>query len=111
MLTARLHLPTDGNFWPYIGAGVGYYFNDFNKKSSAWLPGDSIDYDDSFSYHVAGGMEFFLGDARNVSLNFDFKYIWSETDLKLRGPSMGIPGTYDVDLDTFMGTIGLKFFF
>ncbi len=111
MFTARLHLPTDGDFWPYIGAGVGCYFNDFNKKNSAWLPGDSIDYDDSFSYHVAAGAEFFVGDARNVSLNFDFKYIWSEADLKLRGPSMGIPGTYDVDLDTFMGTIGLKFFF
>jgi len=38
LLTGRFHFPVNDKITPYIGAGVGYYFNDFDLSSAALSP-------------------------------------------------------------------------
>lgn len=113
LLTGRFHFPVNDKITPYIGAGVGYYFNDFDLSSTALSPamlgpGSTADMDDSFGYHVNGGIEWFLN--QNVALNCDLKYIWSSTDLELKVPGEAVE-KFDVDLNAFVAGIGIKYYF
>jgi outer membrane protein len=67
--TARFHIPTGTAISPYIGGGVGYYFNDIdlNPILTAVLPaGSVVDLDDSFGFHANAGTEIFFGKNRNL---------------------------------------------
>ncbi|MDD5451320.1 MAG: outer membrane beta-barrel protein [Desulfovibrionales bacterium] len=100
LLTARLHLPAGETISPYIGAGLGYYFNDFDKtNSSSTVTG----VDNSFGYHVAAGLEVFF--LQNWAANLDLKYIWNQADFQRT------TGTDEIDLDAFSAGVGLKYYF
>ena len=109
LLTLRIHIPVSSGFKPYIGGGVGWYFNSFDQDASwaAFGGGVNVDLEDSFAWHANAGLEFFFTD--KVALNLDAKYIWSKPDLNMSAP--GYYQTYEIDLDGFVVGIGLKFYF
>jgi len=111
LLTGRLHWwSSDSKFTLYGGGGIGYYINDFSL-SSIFLtvePGLSVDADDSFGFHLAAGLEYFIAD--NWAFNLDLKYIWNEADFDTS--VSGVPaGTDEIDLDAFLFGIGIKYYF
>ena len=111
LLTARAHLPNKSVVTPYLGIGGGYYFNDFGPSailSETFLPGTSIEAEDSYGFHVAGGMEAFMSD--NLALCLDLKYVWSSTDF-VREVHKYKGSTDHIDLDTFTAGIGVKYYF
>ncbi len=107
--TLRIHIPISSGFKPYIGGGVGWYFNSFDQNPlwNASNPGVSAELDDSFAWHANAGLEFFLTE--NVAFNIDGKYIWSSPDMNLTGT--GYYQTYEIDLDGFVVGVGIKFYF
>jgi len=110
-LTARVHIPTGTAFYPYIGAGIGYYFNDLNRNEAFWWDAnDKLDLDDCLGYHFNLGTDIFFNDAKNVALNIDLRYTWIEADVNYSGPTLG-SGTLSAHLDSFISSMGLKYFF
>jgi len=105
--SGRLHLPIDsGAISPYAGAGVGYYFNDFDTSQAIALAGAIIDTDNSFAFHLNAGIEFFIGN--HFALNLDLKYIWNEADGDFT--MANVAAMNDLDLNSFIGGISLKFY-
>jgi outer membrane protein len=112
--TVRFHIPTGTMVSPYIGGGVGYYFNDFDLDPlyiATYLnPGDSFEVEDSFGFHANAGTEIFFGQDRNFAMNVDVKYIWNQADLNkyfVAAP----PESYDIDLDALVVGLGFKYYF
>jgi len=103
-------------FWPaseiavYIGGGVGYYFNDFEptELGKSAFPGLSAEMDDSFGYQIIGGMEFFLNN--KVSINWDARYAWNKADYMERRAGSA-EEQFEVDLDAFVFSLGIKYYF
>lgn len=115
MLTAHVHFSTETNTVPYLGVGVGYFFNSFDFSSlvdtalaQTNTSGVSLDPDDSFGYHINGGLEFFL--SKSAAFNIDLKYIWNSVDFDLKAPGYSTE-TYEVDMNTFVVGLGIKFYF
>jgi len=127
LLTAQYRIPTyatNSNFSPYIGAGFGYYFNDYDSNFNDFanyplltIDRDAVDVDDSIGWHVNLGADMFLDEARHMALNFDLKYYWTEADLEYDydftiGTSRHYgSGEEDIDLDGFIAAIGIKYYF
>lgn len=120
-LTAQYRIPS-GSASPYLGAGVGYYFNDFDTSDEAvdFLRTDlgdpsltaKIEADDSFGYHVNLGVDYFFN--RNLAINLDARYFWTEVDGTLKGTVFGIPFEGDLgelELDSSVVSAGIKYFF
>lgn len=111
-LTARFHWPI-GIFSPYIGAGLGYYWNSFDKSGVGgaiwWLPTTTVDLENSFGYHVNAGTEIFLDEARHLALNMDFKYVWTKAEISATNAGATIKG--DMNLDSFVAGLGIKYYF
>ncbi len=110
LLTARIHIPTNSPLSPYIGGGVGWYFNSFDINPTIFVPGANIDLDDSFGYHVCFGIEYFFGDNKNFSLNLDGKYVWTNADFTITAPGVA-PFEDDIDLDGWYFAGGFKVYF
>ena len=100
LLTGRLHIPVNNIVSPYVGAGVGYYFNDFDPKDAA----DKATADDSFGFHANAGVEFFF--AENYAVNLDLKYVWNDVDFQ--DPD---DPTQEISMDAFVAGIGFKYYF
>jgi outer membrane protein len=108
LLSLRTHLSTNPKVSPYLTVGIGYYFNDFDMKSS--IPaGYDVDLDDSFGYHLGGGVEYFFNN--HFAFNLDFKYIWDNVDVDLREPGGYSVNDKNVDVDFFSAGIGFKYYF
>ncbi|WP_028315486.1 OmpW/AlkL family protein [Desulfatibacillum aliphaticivorans] len=111
-LTARLHYPNDSIVSPYIGAGVGYYFNDFDVSSTmvnnAAPQTYGIDLENSFGFHVNGGAEVFVDE--NVAFDLDLKYTWNNADWDENVNGVTITSG-DIDMDAFTATVGVKYYF
>ena len=88
----------------------GYFFNDFDQNDPViefiYGAGADVDVDDSFGFHVGGGVEVFVTE--NVALNLDLKYIWTkvEADVNIAGFK-----DEDIDMDSFVVGLGIKFYF
>ena len=110
LLTLRLHPAASTKVKPYLGFGVGYYSNSFDTNSfNASLiygTGAKIDVDDSFGFHVNGGVEFFI--AENYSFNLDLKYLLNKADAKVN-----ISGftTEEMSMDAVVVGVGLRYYF
>lgn len=109
-LTARFHWPI-GLFSPYIGAGLGYYWNTFSQNNDFWNPAATVDMDNSIGYHVNVGAEFFLDDTKNLALNLDFKYIWNKADMTAANAGAGVRLDGSMNLDSFVAGLGIKYYF
>ncbi|MBI9075577.1 MAG: OmpW family protein [Desulfatibacillum sp.] len=112
LLTARLHYPNESIVSPYIGAGVGYYFNNFDPSSflvNAAAPrAYDLDMENSFGFHINGGAEVFATE--NVALDFDLKYTWNSADFDevLNGVTIS---SGSLDMDAFTATVGVKYYY
>ena len=108
LLSLRTHLPTNPKVSPYLTVGIGYYFNDFDMKS--YVPaGYDVDPDDSFGYHLGGGIEYFFNN--HFAFNLDFKYIWNNVDVDLEEPGGYSVNDKNLDVDFFSAGIGFKYYF
>lgn len=89
-LTAQWHFNPDQTFDPYIGAGINYTIMlDRNLKgSSGAIAGNKIKIDsDSWGPALQAGFDINLKDGWLI--NADVKYVWLDTDVKLKGAVTG----------------------
>ena len=111
LLTARLHWWADiPKVGLYAGGGVGYFVNDFNVSETlrGLFPGVSVDADNSFGALVALGVEYFI--TTKWALSVDFKYVYNSVDFVQTQPGVS-PSAFDLNLSTFIGAVGIKYFF
>lgn len=110
LLSLRVHFSTNPKVSPYLLFGGGYFFNDIDQNDSTiefiYGSGAKVDVDDSFGFHVGGGVEVFVSE--NVALNLDLKYIWTEVET-----SVNVAGftDEDMDMDSFVAGLGIKYYF
>ena len=98
-ITLQYHFNTEGNFLPYIGAGINYTFF-FDDK-----PGDAIGitYKDNVGFAFNFGFDYVLGE--NNYFNIDIKKYILSTDVVVDAGPAGV-ATADVDLDPLAISIG-----
>ncbi|MGD8228340.1 MAG: OmpW family outer membrane protein [Desulfobacteraceae bacterium] len=111
LLTARFHWWSDiPKVGLYAGGGVGYFVNDFTVSDTfiSLNPGVSVDADNSFGALVALGVEYFI--TTKWALSVDFKYIYNPVDFLQTQPGVS-PLAFDLNLNTFIGVVGIKYFF
>ena len=111
LLTARFHWWSDiPKVGLYAGGGVGYFINDFSVSSTyrSRHSGVAVDADNSFGFLVAVGAEYFLTE--KWALNVDLKYVYNPVDFVQTQPGVS-PSEFDLDLNTFLGGVGIKYYF
>lgn len=89
-LTAQWHFNPDQTFDPYVGAGINYTLMlDRNLKGSAGaINGNKIKIEsDSWGPALQAGFDINLKDGWLI--NADVKYVWLDTDVKLKGAVTG----------------------
>jgi outer membrane protein W len=111
LLTARFHWWADiPKVGLYAGGGVGYFINDFAASSTLrdLYPGVSVDVDNSLGALVAVGVEYFI--TTKWALNVDLKYVYNPVDFLQTQPGVS-PSAFDLNLSTFLGGVGIKYYF
>lgn len=102
---------------PYAAIGGGFYVLDIEERSELrgyWSSrGVAVDLeiDHTFFFHLGGGFDIFL--TKNVAINFEARYAWSQTDIDERlNDGVTILERGDtINLNAaFVGT-GFKFYF
>ncbi|XOF32364.1 MAG: OmpW family outer membrane protein [Candidatus Electrothrix sp. YB6] len=97
---------------PYIGAGIGYSFNDGSESDFIAAQGISSEMDDSTFYFLTAGVEYPLSDRCAVFLAG--QYTIGDTDMKA---SVNSPqrGTMEMEaestMDRYEVNLGVKYFF
>lgn len=89
-LTAQWHFNPDQMFDPYVGAGINYTIMlDRNLKGSTGaIAGNKIKIEsDSWGPALQAGFDINLKDGWLI--NADVKYVWLDTDVKLKGAVTG----------------------
>jgi len=112
LLTGRYHWWfRDSTMSLYGGGGIGYYLNDSSATSAAQAatPGLTLDADNSFGFHLAGGYEWLFTE--KWGLNVDVKYIWNEIEFTGSDPADPPPEKTDIDYNTFAIGVGVKYYF
>jgi len=75
-LSLQYRLKLSLRFIPYLGAGVGYYLNNFSlENSDQWQNlGFNIneEVDSAFGYHFGAGIDYFIKS--NMAINIDVRY-------------------------------------
>ena len=99
-LTLQYHFLPDGQFRPYVGAGINYTrISSVKLHSNA--AGVDLDLDrDSWGGALQAGFDYKLG--QNLYLNFDVKKVYIEADVKLNGAKVS-----KVKVDPLLVGIGL----
>jgi outer membrane protein W len=113
LLTAQFRILPSNPVVPYVGVGVGYYFNKLDKnrevktetETSKTIVAEEVD--DSLGLHVDGGVDWFLTD--NFALNLDARYFWTEADITGKENLSSI--TDEIDLDSLVLGFGVKLYF
>lgn len=107
-LTAQWHFNPDQTFDPYIGAGINYTIMlDRNLKGSAGaINGNKIKIEsDSWGPALQAGFDINLKDGWLI--NADVKYVWLDTDVKLKGAVTSNAWRKIDDLDINPWVIGI----
>ena len=103
---------------PYLTFGFGRYFVDcdvskeYKDYYSPWRV--KVDMKSAWGGHIGGGFDIFV--SKNIAFNFEFRYFWADSDicetLKIDNT---IPSPYprkgEIDLDSWMVGVGIKFYF
>ncbi|MFC2141028.1 OmpW family protein [Acidobacteriota bacterium] len=116
-LSLQYRLGTSGRFIPYVGAGVGYYLNNFSvEKSDQWqnLGFDiSEEVDSVFGYHFGAGIDYFIKP--NMAVNIDVRYSIASYDASysITEEVSGIShsGNIEGDINYLSLGAGIKFLF
>ena len=97
-LTLQYHFNPEGQYRPYVGAGVNYthFFNDDLPGNSALT---SIEYDDSFGLAAQAGVDIVVSE--DWFFNIDVKYVDINTDVTINGAINA-----DVDIDPVLFGLG-----
>ena len=101
-LTLQYHFTDLGAFKPYVGAGINYtYFYETD------LANDTLEIkDSSWGGALQVGMDYMID--KNWSINLDLKYIWMDTEVKVKstGAKLG-----DLDINPYVIGIGARYRF
>lgn len=103
VLTLQYHFLPDGDFSPYIGAGINYtiMYNPSVGRSAT-----SVDYSNEIGYAFQVGLDYKLNDRWGI--NLDLKKVFVDTDIKVNGGAINANGT---DLDPWVAGIGISYKF
>lgn len=112
-LTVQWHFNPDETFDPYVGAGINATFMldrtlTLNQSSVGALQGSKIKIErDSFGPALQAGLDVNLKDG--WLLNADVKYVWLDTDVKLRNPLAGNSWTKidSLDINPWVISLGI----
>lgn len=107
-LTAQWHFNPDATFDPYIGAGINYTFwlDRHLSVNQGPLAGSKIKLDrDSWGPALQAGIDINLQDGWQI--NADVKYLWLDTDVKLKNPLAGNAWTKIDSLDINPWVVGI----
>lgn len=102
-LSLQYHFETEGDFDPYIGAGINYTLF-FDEKTVGPLQGADLSLDNSFGAAAQVGFDYQLTDS--MSLNLDARWIKIETDASLDGADLE---TVEIDPLVYSVTLGWRF--
>ena len=108
---------------PYIGAGIGYYLNDFDdvRQSTFGFLIDLKDYadfeaDNGFGWHLCAGLDWFV--TNNLAINAEVLYRQIEYDWEIITSAFGlselgedISDSGSDDLDGWAALVGVSLFF
>ncbi len=87
-------------FVPYVGAGLDFFYNDFDP-----VPDERLHNDNSFGGHLQAGMDYFL--TRTLALNVELRgAIATEADISRNGVLI-----VKYDPSNLSGLIGIRFFY
>jgi len=98
LLTLR-YQPTVGAWMPYVGAGVGYYFNSFDSSD----PADDSDFEDSFGFLLNVGADYMVN--ANNCLGLDLRYTFNSAEVEDE------PNSPDFELNAFQAGLTWKYMF
>ena len=105
---ANYHFNTVYPVTPYIGAGIGYSFNDGTESDFLAQQGLHTETDDSFFYFLTAGLEYALND--RYALFAAGQY--SLGDMEGKGTMPGLGQMEDEQsMDRYEFNIGVKYFF
>ena len=108
LFTVNYHLDLDSPVKPYVGVGLGYYFNDVSDTERAHNLGIyNQNVDDSIGYHITAGIEYPVTD--DYLLFLAGRYVKNEADV-----SATTPAGYKEDtakLDRYDFSLGFKYRF
>lgn len=88
VLTLQYHFNPDGQWSPYIGAGINYTMT-YNAKAGPSVT--DVKYSNELGFALQAGMDYAIDD--KWSLNFDVKRVIVDTDIKANGGSVNAKGT------------------
>jgi len=108
LVTGRFHLPITEGSALYFGGGLGYFFNSFDLFQANFISDAELNAEDSTGFHISCGLEWSL--SAHMAMELDAKYIWNEPELRASAPEI-TPFRGDIDLNTFVGGISLKYYF
>lgn len=109
-LNLQWHFNPQGEFHPYVGAGINYttfFSTDWNSVTMSGTDYNSLGLklDDSVGYDFQAGVDFEV--AKNLLINFDLRWIKIESDLKAAGA--GKVATVKIDPITVGVSLGWQF--
>ena len=116
-LSLQYRLSISRRFIPYLGAGVGYYLNNFSlENNDEWQRlGFNIneEVDSVFGYHFGAGIDYFIKS--NMAVNIDVRYCIASFDgsYTITEEVSGISqsGNIEGDLNHISFGVGIKFLF
>jgi outer membrane protein len=97
VVTVQYRPLTEGNFSPYVGAGVNamLFYSGEDKN------GFTVDLDNGIGWALQAGAD--VGLHGPWSLNFDVKKVWFNTDANINAGAL----KSDVDLDPWVVSVGI----
>lgn len=92
---------------PYLLAGAGVTFWDFDESSVLTGNGISVDDDTAFTAKAAIGADYFFTE--NIAVFIEGGYMWSDWDGAIRGGGLVADATVDTDMAFVGGGIKLAY--
>jgi len=116
-LSVQYHFLPNGNFRPYVGAGINYttfFDEDFSSDflAAVELPADTrLELDDSFGASVQLGADIAFNDRWFVNVDVRWFDIDTDADVVIPGPDGGRLGLGAVEIDpiAYGITVGYRF--
>jgi len=103
ILLAQYHFIPDGQFRPYVGAGINYTI--FFSEDAPGGTVTNIDYDNSVGWALQAGVDYDLGNG--WLLNADVKKLFLSTDVSINNGAI----LADVDIDPWLIGFGVGYRF
>lgn len=116
-LSLQYRLKLSPRWIPYLGAGVGYYLNNFSvENNDIWRElGFEIteDVDSSFGYHAGVGFDYFFSNrmAFNIDVRYCFTKLTDTYNITEVGSGISHNGEIEKDFNFAYFGAGLKFLF